>query len=770
MKKTIIYMIILLIVLPLTTMAYFSAPPDQVLFVINQNKCINCSSDLAYAQYYIRNESPVILPIVTPNTYAKIVDWSEGEKYNIDFISNTSLNINYNGIYDIFWQLAFNNGINDEWETTVFINEIHMHECESSRKLGSGGDVGSYSGGCFLNLSVNDNISLRSKNLDSSSNGVIQAGQFQLIRITAPGETTTNIWQNITNNNFYNTTINNTIYINTTINETINNSYYYNTTINETINNSYYYNTTINNTIYINTTINETINNSYYYNTTINNTIYINDSYRLKTTSSDNTPNYLENKLFGTSPIFFTQSNTGGNIRMHININVSALNITSGESVSCLWLNNSDYSYINKSYPQNIWLEGNNYHNRSDDSTFYDQFRILNNGSVYTKTINNRTSNLSFKPYLEDTQDFITNTEIEKSTNAIYSNCSSNYTINVSLTTLNGWITPDTGIFAPSTGITDLTGCTAFLYDLSNNLLHKGYIYYWFDQPPFGTTFQIENVYNFVIKPAKAEIRCYQQCNLKTEKAINNHVDLIIHDADLFNIHTLLLNHSYDRVDYSQTTSTFRHFFETTPMSIFNVTQVDDRRKIDYFTWDDDANHLNPENRYSVYYDMKINGENKKMFTVNANGDLYSNGSGQIGQDFDIQNQTSFKAYKDTSQAITSTSWTKVTFTTEEWDNRNSHNTNFRPYSEGIYLISCTVIFGNMADQTLYEVGIYKNGALSEANRQRKSTQWSESATVTDIFYDDGNDYFECYAKSADASYTVGGTADYTFFSGHKLS
>lgn len=89
------------------------------------------------------------------------------------------------GKYQVAYFLSFGNvGNNQEYQTAIFINNItQQNNTDAHRKIQASGDVGNTGTTAFIDLTVGDNVSLKIKNVDGTSNVVGHASNVNLIRI-----------------------------------------------------------------------------------------------------------------------------------------------------------------------------------------------------------------------------------------------------------------------------------------------------------------------------------------------------------------------------------------------------------------------------------------------------------------------------------------------------------------------------------------------------------------------------------------------------------
>jgi len=117
-------------------------------------------------------------------------------------------------------------------------------------------------------------------------------------------------------------------------------------------------------------------------------------------------------------------------------------------------------------------------------------------------------------------------------------------------------------------------------------------------------------------------------------------------------------------------------------------------------------------------------------------------------------NAPAFGAWHDTTQTLTTSSFTKLLFTTEEFDtNSNFASSRFTPTVEGYYQINAAMGIVPM-NGTIF-ISIYKNG--SEFKRgsftSDAATAGSRHTQVSSIVYANGStDYFEIYGYQGSGS------------------
>ena len=113
-------------------------------------------------------------------------------------------------------------------------------------------------------------------------------------------------------------------------------------------------------------------------------------------------------------------------------------------------------------------------------------------------------------------------------------------------------------------------------------------------------------------------------------------------------------------------------------------------------------------------------------------------------------NQPAFSATKvNATQSITSNTWTKVTFDTEEFDTANCFaSSTFTPTVAGYYQVNGVVDIYPSVAGSRSAIRIYKNGSnYKSGNDIQISTQVEMGVVVSAVCYCNGTtDYLELYA------------------------
>lgn len=131
----------------------------------------------------------------------------------------------------------------------------------------------------------------------------------------------------------------------------------------------------------------------------------------------------------------------------------------------------------------------------------------------------------------------------------------------------------------------------------------------------------------------------------------------------------------------------------------------------------------------------------------------------------------------DSTQAITNTTWTKVSLNTEDYDNLGEFDpvTNYRftALRTGYYQINAQVNYTAYIDQKIYRIAIYKNGAnITEGVIHGSGTDALPiGIMVSDVVYLTATSYIELYSwHNGGSDKNIYGGSPYTFMSIHRLS
>jgi hypothetical protein len=143
----------------------------------------------------------------------------------------------------------------------------------------------------------------------------------------------------------------------------------------------------------------------------------------------------------------------------------------------------------------------------------------------------------------------------------------------------------------------------------------------------------------------------------------------------------------------------------------------------------------------------------------------------------DINHQSRIRAYRNATQSIANTTWTKVQLNTKSYDEKtefdNATNYRFTAKEDGYYQVNGCVSFSVAvaAAQTNSYCAIYKGGAAYAYGSEASIRGTPQISVVGDVVYLAATEYVELYVyhNFGAAQNTTAGTA-YTYMSVHKIS
>jgi hypothetical protein len=137
-----------------------------------------------------------------------------------------------------------------------------------------------------------------------------------------------------------------------------------------------------------------------------------------------------------------------------------------------------------------------------------------------------------------------------------------------------------------------------------------------------------------------------------------------------------------------------------------------------------------------------------------------------------VANGPTFSAYRNATQSISSTTFTKVALDTETFDTDaafdSTTNYRFQPLVAGYYQINASVNSAPSVSPSRLIPFIYKNGTVYAQGNDCNSIPGSggQSTVGTVLYLNGSTDYVELWAFIIAATAAVGGGSPYTFMSG----
>ena len=128
-------------------------------------------------------------------------------------------------------------------------------------------------------------------------------------------------------------------------------------------------------------------------------------------------------------------------------------------------------------------------------------------------------------------------------------------------------------------------------------------------------------------------------------------------------------------------------------------------------------------------------------------------------------NGPAFSAYLSTNQSISSATWTKIIFQTEEFDTNSNYNTadgRFTPTVAGYYQVSGASDMGAQASQA---IAVYKNGVDFKRGDASSGAGYQTMTNLSALVYCNGStDYLEIYGFQGSGTQNILNGSSLTYF------
>jgi hypothetical protein len=127
-----------------------------------------------------------------------------------------------------------------------------------------------------------------------------------------------------------------------------------------------------------------------------------------------------------------------------------------------------------------------------------------------------------------------------------------------------------------------------------------------------------------------------------------------------------------------------------------------------------------------------------------------------------------FSAYANTNQSFSTSTWTKITLGTEEWDtNTNFASSRFTPTVAGYYTIAGRLDLSGLTANTTAYLAVWKNGA-NYKNLATFTYAFNAIgfAGATTVYLNGSTDYIELYVFANNGTPVLIGAQDATWFNG----
>lgn len=142
------------------------------------------NSNRQYAELYFHNDSnPLTVLIPNQGVYYNVTSLTKGIN-NLITNDDDKFVIYEDGVYSLSLSVSFGGGVTREYEFAMFVNDVEQKGCEFHRVMGTGGDVGSGSIECLLELNAGDVVNIKAEDETNPSQNIdVYVLNFNIIRI-----------------------------------------------------------------------------------------------------------------------------------------------------------------------------------------------------------------------------------------------------------------------------------------------------------------------------------------------------------------------------------------------------------------------------------------------------------------------------------------------------------------------------------------------------------------------------------------------------------
>jgi hypothetical protein len=131
-----------------------------------------------------------------------------------------------------------------------------------------------------------------------------------------------------------------------------------------------------------------------------------------------------------------------------------------------------------------------------------------------------------------------------------------------------------------------------------------------------------------------------------------------------------------------------------------------------------------------------------------------------------------FSAIKTSNQSVSASTWTKITFDSEQFDTANCFSSSrFTPNVAGYYVINCNIFITTPSTSSYIQHAIYKNGSLFSLITETQVTSVSYVSVPGSvlIYLNGSTDYVEIYLNAGFNTTAYGEATPYTYLQGYLV-
>jgi len=137
-----------------------------------------------------------------------------------------------------------------------------------------------------------------------------------------------------------------------------------------------------------------------------------------------------------------------------------------------------------------------------------------------------------------------------------------------------------------------------------------------------------------------------------------------------------------------------------------------------------------------------------------------------------VGNGPAFSVFKTSNQSITGSTWTKITFDSEQFDTASCYSSSrFTPNVAGYYVINCNIFVTTPSTNSYIQHAIYKNGSLFSliAETQVTTVSYTSVPGSVLIYLNGSTDYVEIYFQAGFNATAYGDAQPYTYVQGYLV-
>lgn len=147
----------------------------------------NITGNQIYSEMFYHNHTATQMNFAVDGIYYSLfftnASHLNGFSYVGGFNTSSNLTAEIAGLYSVNWMASGDGQNNHVYYTSIYINDTNQDNCETYKKMTAGGDIITMTGTCFIDISVGDNIGLRTADVGGTGTGNYYSSNLNLVRI-----------------------------------------------------------------------------------------------------------------------------------------------------------------------------------------------------------------------------------------------------------------------------------------------------------------------------------------------------------------------------------------------------------------------------------------------------------------------------------------------------------------------------------------------------------------------------------------------------------